>query len=256
MLFFKNITIGIASLLLLSATALSAKTSKADTELLDKIKNLKISKAHNFNPTEIKKGGSLVFAKGYFKTPQGDRRASMFLSKDLKSAVYGRGFSTTTAKEYKSYSIDKIKEEAALVYGSGKDEYILVIDPLCPYCMKFDMSLPKYEKNIKLYVVFMPLRRLHPTAPKAIAKVMSAPTNELKYNELHKISSGNKDFNSIKEIPKDILDSMKKQEANAEELGARGTPTLYLGNGAQVDLGILEHRYGKKAKPKKVLQKK
>lgn len=219
--------------------------AKSDEAIIEKIQALPMAKAHKFVTQEIKDGGSLIFAKGYFDTPRGKQQAMMYVSQDFKTAVYGRGFDTNTGKEYTSFSIEELKSKAGMVYGSGKTEYFLVVDPLCPVCMTFDKTLPKYEKEMKMYVLFMPLLSLHPEASKAIAQIISQDTQEAKHAEMQKISNGNKDYLQIKEIEPSIQAQIDTQTALAQELGARGTPTLYTASGRQVDRGILEYMHNK-----------
>jgi len=231
--------------IILGVSTLSANVT------IEKIKMLPIVKNHKFVPVELKDGGSLVLVKGYFQTGRGVQNASMFITHDMKTIVYGRGFNTSTSKEYKSFTMNEIKSAAGLVYGKGKDEFILVVDPLCPFCKDIEKNLHKYENDITVYVIFMPLMRLHPTAKKAISYIISKKTEAEKFKALQSIANGNKDFEKITIIPDEIEKSIKLQEEKAGLLGADRTPSLYLGSGQQVKVEILNSRYGKKKTQKK-----
>lgn len=239
----------IKSITLISALTVGAIASN-NTEsitLLKKVEALPMVKAHKYKPEKIKDIGDLYLVKGNFKIPAVGGRpamnkfAVMYLTKNLKTAVYGQGFDTQTSQSYKPFSVDKIKANAGLVYGSGTDEYILVVDPLCPVCMEFDKTLPKYEKEVKMYFVFLPLKRLHPTAPQAIRYILSQKTNAEKIQAMQKISHGDKEYLNHKDFSNTIDKQMALHERYSNELGATGTPSLYRSNGEAVNRGILEY---------------
>ncbi len=238
----------LTSSLFLNAKSLSAEPVMAFDEekaIMEKIKAMPIVKAHKFVPEKLKDGGSLLFVKGYFHTPRRDVPASMFVTKDYKTMVYGRGFDSQTTKEYHPFSIAEIKEKAGLIYGSGTDEYILVVDPLCSACVNFEKTLPLYEKEIKLYVLFMPLS-MHKTAPEAVYSILSEKTQEDKWKKLQSIAHGSKDFEKIKEIPNEYKKYIKDQRKLAMELGVKGTPTLFTGEGSEIDRGVLKYMHDRK----------
>lgn len=230
---------------MLTTTLMANSDENKNGHLIEKIKALNISKAHKYVPTKVEDAGDLLFSKGYFDTPRGKKFATMFLTKDLKTAVYGRGFNTENVKEYKPYSVEEMKQNAGLVFGTGSDEYFLVVDPLCPYCMTFAEDLTQYEKDVKVYIIFMPLTNIHPTAPKAIAHILSQKDDKEKYKALSEISDGSIEFEKITKIDEKIQASMDKQILHASELGAKGTPSLFLSDGSQVKLEILRHKYKK-----------
>jgi len=218
----------------------SEKNALKNIELLNKIQALPMAKAHKFIPVDIKDGGSLILATGYFNTPRGKRQTSLFLSKDLQTGIYGRGFDTKTAQEYKSFEIDELKESAGIVYGTGKDEYFLVIDPLCSACMNFDKTLPKYEKEIKLYIIFM---SINPNHDNAINYILSKKTDKEKFKTLLSISKIKKQYEKIKISSKEVQQSVAKQKELSQKLGTTHTPTLYTKEASEVSRAVLEYRH-------------
>ena len=226
----------------------SNKTKKLPNISISQVANLAIAKQHKFVPTLILDAGSLYLVKGYFNTPRGPQPTSLFLSQDLKSAVYGRGFKTSNAKEYKTFTPQAHKTDAIFSFGKGKDEYFLFTDPLCPYCKEFEKNLKKYE-DVATFYVFMIALPMHKKAPLAIDYVLSMKDDLSRYTALMDIANNKTDYLSFKTSPdiQKLYDQAKtKQELIAKEFRVQGTPTVYDSNGNIFRRENLDKKYAKK----------
>lgn len=236
----KTVAVALTSTMLLGGNVF-AEDTLTNAQVIEKIKTLPVVKQHRFTPTEIIDGGSMIYAKGHFTMNRGTRSAGMFVSPDYETIVYGRGFSADGTEEYRPFSVDEIKENAAFTFGSGKHEYFLVVDPLCSACKSFDKTLHKYEKTAKFHVIFKELRQFHPKGPKALAYVLSGKTDKEKYERLMSISNGDTAF-----MKHEITDENRKtlaiHERFTSELGTKHTPSLYSDSGRYLDRGVLDYR--------------
>ena len=67
-----------------SAMAVDISNSK---DILEKVAQLPVAKAHSFIPTKLRDAGSLYQVKGYFNTPRGKMDAMVFVSPDYQTYV-------------------------------------------------------------------------------------------------------------------------------------------------------------------------
>jgi len=231
----------------ISKQAQQANTSRLPKITLSQIENLFISKQHRFVPTKIMDGGSLYLIKGYFNTPQGKQSTSLFLSQDRKTGVYGRGFSTSTSKEYKTFIPEHYIQDAIINYGHGRDEYFLFTDPLCPYCKNLEKELYKY-KDVATFHIFLLALPMHKKAPHAINYILSQTNDKDRFNSLIDIANEKKDYLLFKADKKektqyDLLQA--KQDLIAKEFKVRGTPSIYTKEGSLIPTSVLEKKYAK-----------
>ena len=216
-----------------------------ESELLKKISNLPSVKAHKFSPLKVHDKGEVYMVEGQIEIPKGApmpmKKAFvvMYLTKDMKVAIYGQGFDTATGKMFTVFSYDETKKLTDFTYGSGKKELFLFIDPLCPVCMQFDKDLPKFAKEYKFNVILMPLVRLHPEAPKAIDYIMSKKDDAEKFKALSSIAKGDKPYKSIKKVSKKTSEKIKKNLLLSSKLRVPGTPTLIDADGQPFNRGVL-----------------
>jgi len=247
-------------LLSLSVVAASLYAVPSSEEIIKKIEKLPVLKSHRYTPVSAKDKGSLYFVQGYFNIPSRGPRpakkrfATMYIPHDLSMVVYGQGFDAKTAVMDVPYTFKEAKKAASFAWGEGKDEYIVVVDPLCPFCKKLDRDLANYKEQVKIYFVFMPLTRLHPQAKNAIATVMMQPSDNAKYKMLKKIAEGDRTYKNTKTIPASIEKKIEENEYFAQKMGATGTPSVYIKRGdigRKVNPSIFKQRYAAKSIKKK-----
>ena len=164
---------------------------------------------------------------------RGSQKFNVFVVNGVKGvAFFGKAFT----KDGKPFDFPKdsslIKNGIAFTMGSGKENIYLVTDPECPWCQKLEKEISsKAKSKYTINVIPMPLA-MHPNSKNVLYWVMSAKTDKDKGERLHNYMTG-KDKNSWKSfkptdkeksnIDKTLNSSLKA----AEELEARGTPSIY-----------------------------
>lgn len=163
-------------------------------------------------------------------TPQGPRRFTAFITKDKKTFIMGEAYDIESKKALKiPLDIAKIKKEADIVYGKGKNPYIVVTDPECRYCQMFQRQWEKIKDKYTLYVFMYPLSN-HSQAQQMSFYVMSQKDSAAKAKALIGISQGKTDYLAYKPSEKQQTKFAKKFATNsmiADQLGVRGTPAVF-----------------------------
>lgn len=170
-------------------------------------------------------------------TPRGAQLTTAFLTKDKKVVVIGDAMDAVTGESFKRpIDMASIRKDADIVYGSGKDEYIVFTDPECPYCVKFEKMWPTLEKKVKLYVFFMPLSH-HRSAVQMSYHVMKQKDNQAKAKAILDMAYGDKSYERLtmsQQIHELFGQKIEKNKTLANEFGVRGTPAVFDTKGAQV----------------------
>ena len=224
------------------ATTLSAK----DTNTVD----AKIFKDFGFakNGIKIKNAedlGSIYHLKGYYR----NRPLDIFVTKDKKYFIIGKGFNSKTNEEL-SFKIDmsKYKDKAAFTVGEGKDEYYVFTDPECPFCKKFEKVVPYLEKHAKFHFYLFPLS-FHKHAKSMSRYIFSLP-KEKRAEALYKMQViGNESYKNAKYSEKDFEKTNKilaEQKRIASEVGVNGTPSVFDKNGKSINWTTLASKYSVK----------
>lgn len=174
---------------------------------------------------------------------------TVYLTKDKKYLIAGNVISTTDGKKLDvPVDLSAIRGKEALIYGKGKDEYILFTDPECPYCKKFESYFSKIEDKVKIRVFFFPLS-FHPNAKDLSLFIMSQKSTDEKIKAFLNTSKDTPEFVNRK-IEKTKLEKLEKdldaQMAIGTKLGVAGTPSLYDGEGNRISWVEMLAGYGVK----------
>lgn len=215
-----------------------------DNQLLEAVARLPLARTHRFIPQKVMDGGdALHMIKGYFDTPQGKKYAVMFVTPDLSTVVYGQAFDTGTVKRYSPVDTEELKAASVYTIGHGPDEFFLVSDPLCPYCMSLEKRLADYADKATFHLLFISLP-MHPKAPDAIAHILSKEGDKARHAAAVEIAKGSKTFVGTDKTP--ALKQMARIERLAGELNAQGTPSLFSMDGEPVPMRVFDY-YDKQA---------
>ncbi len=215
-----------------------------DSQLLEAVSRLPLAKTHRFIPQKVMDGGSaLHMIKGYFDTPKGKTYAVMFVTPDLGTALYGQAFDTNTVKRYSPVDTEELKSASVYTIGDGPDEFFLVSDPLCPYCMSLEKRLAEYADKATFHLLFISLP-MHPRAPEAIAYILSKEGDEARHAAAVEIAKGSKSFVGTDKKP--AAREMARIERLAGELNTQGTPSLFSMDGEPVPMRVFDY-YDKQA---------
>ncbi len=81
-----------------------------------------------------------------------------FLTKDKNYLISGVVVDVKTGSQISApVDLSNLKNKEALIYGNGKDEYVLFTDPECSYCKKFESYFPLLKDKVKIKIFFFPL---------------------------------------------------------------------------------------------------
>ena len=223
--------------------SLIASSAIASGDSLQKIRGLNIFKGKNLQINTIKEHESLYQIKGVVG---GRNPFNAYITKDFKEVVFGKGFDAQTKQELEiPIDSEKYKKNAEYVVGSGKNEYILFTDPECPYCHKFEKILPLLHKDTKFYVYLFPLS-FHKHSKAMSYYIMSQKDDKNKARVMHEIANGSSAYKNAKfsfdELQK-LKAKLKKEQQLANEIGVRGTPSIYNIKGNKVEWTQLLDKY-------------
>jgi thiol:disulfide interchange protein DsbC len=151
--------------------------------------HIKITKAYDHN--------KVYELQLEISTPRGAQTTTVFLTKDKKVVLVGDAMDASTGESIKRpVDMKAIRANADIVYGNGSKEYIVFTDPECPYCVKFEKMWPTMQKNVKLYVFFMPLSN-HRNAVQMSYHVMKQKDQETKAKAILDMANGDRNMNYL-----------------------------------------------------------
>jgi thiol:disulfide interchange protein DsbC len=187
---------------------------------------------------DIKKG--IVKVRGVFKdgfyiinirTPRG--AGNIYITKDKKYTILGNIINNKNGSPLTAnFPVNKkiVQNGIVFTFGKGDKELYLVTDPECPFCRMMEAKTKKnLEKNYKVHVILFPLP-FHKHAKAMSYYILAGKTNEEKAKRFREVLGGSDVWKNYKPSKEEkakfdkILNTAKKA---VEELGARGTPTVY-----------------------------
>lgn len=218
------------------------------TEIL-KLEKLELLKKNNIKINKAFDMGSLYMLDITVK----DENDEVFLTKDKNFLISGIVVDTKTGFQI-SVPVDLtgLKDKEALIYGNGKDEYVLFTDPRCEYCKEFESYLPYIKDRVKIKIFFYPLD-LNDESKDLALYIMGQKTNNQKIDAMFEFRLDD-DLSKIKNIKysKSELDRLQKKLNEHIALGRNfnieSTPTVYDKEGNDIVWVDLLEKYGIKIK--------
>lgn len=174
----------------------------------------------------------------------------IYLTKDKKYLIQGEMVATDTGMPLTipdmPVDLKATVGKEAMVFGKGKDEYVLFTDPECPYCKKFESYFHQIEDKVKMRVFFYPLP-FHKNAKDISLYIMSQKGYENQTKAMTETTKDTPAFVNRKyedgELEK-LQKSLDEQMAIASELGVSGTPSVFNTNGEKVSWVKILQKYG------------
>lgn len=203
--------------------------AESDSSIMDKVSAMRIVQIHHFTPEKLMDGGSTYLVKGHFMVPNGKLPAFIFVTKDYKTVIYGQAFDAESGQPYSQFTTDEMRDAAAITYGNGSNEIVIVSDPMCPYCTRLEKELPKYKDLITAHIILISLP-MHKEAPDAVRYILSKKGDAERFAALSEIADGKTPFRDYKFEGKELETAKEKQqkmEGFARELKVQGTPSLF-----------------------------
>lgn len=136
---------------LIAASCLYASNGSLE-EVKNEIESLPGLKNFNTKIEQIKEIDKNWYAiKVIQETQQGKRSFDAFSNKKL--FIIGNGFDLENGKTINIQTdFTKFKEKASYTIGNGKEEYFLITDPECPFCVSLEKILPLLKDKVKIHV--------------------------------------------------------------------------------------------------------
>lgn len=215
----------------LLATALTAVTAWAAAEVpVSTFADLPVFSRSPFTPQRAVDSGSVYLIKGALRSNGTSRPATVILTKDKKTMIFGEAFDTATGQPV-TFPVDMqaLEGEAAFRYGNGATKLYLFTDPECPYCRKFEALLPSYKERATFYIFLYPLP-FHPHAVPVSRYLLSLPDDAARAAALLQSASGHEisDKHPLTDAQTRSADAkLDRMKALADDLGVEGTPALY-----------------------------
>jgi thiol:disulfide interchange protein DsbC len=164
-------------------------------------------------------------------TPRG--KGLIYVTKDKKYTIIGQVIDNKTKRPLIPNfpkNVEVIKKGVMFTFGKGKKEIYLVTDPECPFCRMMEKQKKDLLKNnYKVHVILMPLP-FHKDAKAMSYYILAAKTDKERAKRLQEVLSGSNAWKKYHPTKEEIAKFNKELEAAkkaAQELGARGTPSVY-----------------------------
>jgi thiol:disulfide interchange protein DsbC len=182
---------------------------------------------------EIKVRG--VKKEGFYiiniQTPRGS--GNIYITADKKYTIIGRIINNKTGAILKgNFPVNKqtVKEGISFTFGKGKKELYVVTDPECPFCRMMEQKTQKnLEKNYRVHVILYPLP-FHKNAKNMSCYILAGKTDKERHKRFKETLLGGdkwKNYKPNKEEIKKCYSELEKSKKAANELQAKGTPSVY-----------------------------
>jgi thiol:disulfide interchange protein DsbC len=160
----------------------------------------------------------------------------VYITKDKKYVILGKVVNNKTktiVNIRKPVDIKKVEKAITFTAGEGSKNLYIITDPECPYCRMLQEKKGKdLFNNYKLHIILFPLS-FHKYAKGMSYYILAGKTNKERFNRFKDtLSGGNKwkNFDNKVMTAKEQKEFDKQLNYNlkiGEELGVRGTPTIY-----------------------------
>ena len=176
-----------------------------------------------------------VFKDGFYiiniKTPRG--AGNIYITKDKKYTILGNVLNNKNGNPLTAnFPVNKkiVQEGVIFTFGKGDKEIYLITDPECPYCRMMEAKTKEnLEKNYKVHVILFPLS-FHKNAKAMSYYILAGKTDAQKAKRFREVLSGSnawKNYHPTKEEKAKFDKILSNSKKAVEELGARGTPSVY-----------------------------
>jgi thiol:disulfide interchange protein DsbC len=164
-------------------------------------------------------------------TPRG--KGLIYITKDKKYTIIGKVIDNKTKKVLLPNfpkNVNVIKKGIMFSFGEGKKDIYIVTDPECPFCRRMEKEKGNYlEKHYKVHVILMPLF-FHKNAKAMSYYILAGKTDAERAKRMKAILNGSnewKNYHPSKEEKEKFDKELAAAKKAAQELGARGTPSVY-----------------------------
>ena len=163
-------------------------------------------------------------------TPKGE--GLIYLTKDKKYTILGRVLTKDGEVLAPNFpkNMEIIKKGVSFTFGNGNKDIYLVTDPECPFCRMMEKQKKEIlKKNYRVHVILMPLP-FHKYAKPMSYYILAGKTDKERAKRMQEtLAGGNewKNFHPTKEQIKKFNEELAKSKKAANELGAKGTPSVY-----------------------------
>lgn len=219
------------------STSLMAGATLTDVQIKDIVKN---SKTLQTPALSVKKGEDLdtvYFLQLEAQGPRGElKQLEAFVDKKTGSIYIGGGYDKDGKKISFPMNVETVEKAVAFKYGNGEKQLYVVTDPECPYCVKFAQDSKGKLNDYTVNVILYPLA-FHKKAKPMTAYIMDGKDNaekEKRYSEI--MLGGDTSYEKAKVEDKVLTDYLAKSNAAVAELGVRGTPTVFIKDGKQLNM--------------------
>lgn len=176
----------------------------------------------------VKKDGFYIIN---IKTKRGS--GNIYITEDKKYTIIGNVIDNKTKTPLiAKFPINEkiVKEGVSFTFGKGDKEIYLITDPECPFCKMLEKEKKEIlEKNYKVHVILYPLS-FHKNAKAMSYYILAGKDDKEKSKRLKEVLQGSnewKNYKPTKEEKEKLNNILNNAQKAVEELGARGTPTLY-----------------------------
>lgn len=193
-------------------------------------KGMDVVAAHQF--------GELVQAKVRIDQGTQYKFIDAFITEDGKKVVLGRLYDAKSgsvltmpfdqSKWQKSIDVSQYEKEAAFKVGSGKRKYYVFVDPMCPFCKRFEKQSRDFAKNANatLFYFLFPLNiPSHKDNRLISAWVLSKKPSKRADALAAYMVDGDMSYKKFKPTPEQTI-LVDRQVEIADKLGIRGAPTI------------------------------
>jgi thiol:disulfide interchange protein DsbC len=246
----------------------SNKTAQLEkTVTLFKNQNVKISKGY------FDKDMGIYALKTYVQTPRGKAKVPAFVVEGKDIVIVGAVYDKDGKKLSFPKDVKAIKNGVLFSSKGNEKKLYVVTDPECPFCKRLEKEKGDKLKKLKVHFILYPLN-IHPKAKAIVAWIVKSKNEDEAYKRYKSVMKGNKDWIKDLKFDEKTLDAdlrkfnnyitketltedetkylvsklgdknavdkvrayLKASSAAMDELGARGTPSVYDNNFKSVNI--------------------
>ncbi|GAX86723.1 thiol:disulfide interchange protein DsbC [Lebetimonas natsushimae] len=158
---------------------------------------------------------------------------NIYITADKKYTIIGRIINNKNGNTLQgNFPVNKkiVTEGVSFTFGKGKKDLYVVTDPECPFCRMMEKKTKdNLSKNYRVHVILFPLP-FHKDAKNMSCYILAGKTDKEKAKRFKETLLGGNEWKNYKpskiELQK-CMQALEKSKKAANELQARGTPSVY-----------------------------
>jgi thiol:disulfide interchange protein DsbC len=158
---------------------------------------------------------------------------NIYITADKKYTILGRVLDNKNGSILEgNFPVNKktVNEGISFSFGKGEKDLYVVTDPECPYCRMMEKRTKEnLEKNYRVHVILYPLP-FHKNAKNMSCYILAGKTDKERAKRFKETLLGGNEWKNYKPSKSELqkcYQELEKSKKAANELQAKGTPSVY-----------------------------